>query len=1204
MPQIPQCRWRQPELSVGSQCASLDILGRYKCWLVKDKSPAHVVWKAVSKPIISLLDDQFEHLDAGDSDLTFEMFMVGRKPTSTVPTIIFSCESKTCRQKAMALVQKKSILAAYPGGYMAEYSRLPKPLAQGEDAELLFLPAGVYLNGPLRICGTPVLVSFGPKKSPRKATIGGIICIDETLYGVTAGHAFTQHKASSSSDVSDDEFSFFGGGDPFESSEDEDESVELTSQASMSSGSSQSPSTNDFDFGGRRRKSLTSSLSSGSTQTSAAARGLITQKDPVLESIPERYGTLFAFSDPDERLDWALVKVENPALLRFPRPDEYMANNMRCGNNLIYPNSIAHGSLDADVVVCTGSSGVVQGRLSGVTAYKRAARQRGFQQLSTMVLSMGTFNDGDCGSWVCDLRTGAVYGHIISGHTGTGSAYLVQSEHIFQDMETTLEKSVQLLTRSLAARNAALALWGHIDTDKLLTAGSEAQQVMNSSLPIPGHSIPEPVHAEPMEVVGKPDPNRGRSLKARPAYVEDVDEEGNVISSMRKIASYYEASKPNDLLLRTRSKREDIISDSGYSSGKLTTSRAQSSADQSMNPTVSLIPARAPGRSVKRDRKEHFKKDTKVKQRKSSRPGAQKTQKGERPLSSTQYSTIDVNSSDTSGRHIPSNFGSVPPRPIGNVQPPSIQTSHLRTRDTLPLISQSIPLRTRASPTVASRPVSYYGTGPSGYPSGLPLGTAPTYPPMQAFPVPHTYPAPFSYSYQTPGYYPDQYQQLTQTPITHTAGAQFHDPFSPQSRLLSTRFGPAPTSRDQRSLHNVIDDEYISANEVTDLQNMHIPPRANSAIGTRNFGIPTPPLRRTGSQAEIGDRRPMAPPPPPPPPSGRQWGQYDNSYTQRPQANRRSVSYNIDGPSGLRIEPAASSGTRHRQQSYHGGQMTADVESYDEKIRKAATYQQDMTGAPLAALTIDSMKRRRVHQVPGSQDTRSTKSSADTQSTRSSQNTRSRRSSTSSASSVTSREESGYYKSASTRTRKDKEQDEDVTIKISRGARVTVGGTQIDCNDGGEIVINRLRSVLNEDRAEDRMNYDFPRTESLRRRFDRSTSANEDGKSNLSMRSSNSDETVKGKGKGKGTFDPTASQTTNFSSKDDNQGTDLIFKKNERESKRGIEMAVAEAAARELDERTKKGSKLTGKRCAMCSSGGQDVWVISGRACPVCGTLC
>lgn len=230
-PAMSQCnRWKDSELSLGSPCASLDRLGRYKCWSVKEKSPAHAAWKVVSKAIISLLEDQFEHLDAGDSDLKIEMFMVGRKPVGSIPTILFSCESKTCRQKAMALVQKKAILAAYPAVVMAECARLPKLLARGEQPDLPFLPPGVYSSGPLKACGTPMLISTGSSKPSCRATLGGLVTIDAKLYGITASHAFMDPKEETTIDDTGVDFAFYGADDPFESSDDDDENSEITSQ--------------------------------------------------------------------------------------------------------------------------------------------------------------------------------------------------------------------------------------------------------------------------------------------------------------------------------------------------------------------------------------------------------------------------------------------------------------------------------------------------------------------------------------------------------------------------------------------------------------------------------------------------------------------------------------------------------------------------------------------------------------------------------------------------------------------------------------------------------------------------------------------------------------------------------------------------------------------------------------------------------------
>lgn len=227
---MPPCQLQQPELSIEAQCQSLDVLGVYKCWSLKDNSPAHLVWNKVSKAIITLLEDKIEHLDARDSDLMVEMFMIGRKAKTSRPTVLFSCESKPCHRKAMELVQKKSILACYPGVLMAECSRLPKLLALGDGLEMRILPSGVYLNGPLRSCGTNVLISGKHDKSCRNATVGGIVCVDDNYYGLTCAHAFSETKEKDTSEDPDLEFAFYEPDNPISSFDDEDYYTEITSQ--------------------------------------------------------------------------------------------------------------------------------------------------------------------------------------------------------------------------------------------------------------------------------------------------------------------------------------------------------------------------------------------------------------------------------------------------------------------------------------------------------------------------------------------------------------------------------------------------------------------------------------------------------------------------------------------------------------------------------------------------------------------------------------------------------------------------------------------------------------------------------------------------------------------------------------------------------------------------------------------------------------
>lgn len=214
-----------PEESIGDRCHSLDPLGRYKCWNLKEKSPAHTIWKQVLRPITSLLEDQFQHLDTKGCQIMVEMFMIGKKAKSASPTILVSCERKVSRQVAMELVQRNGILAPYPEIRMAECSKLPRLLAMGDDFKSFDLPEGVYLNEPMPItsCGLSILVVSRDGARPRKATIGGFVCIEGTYYGLTTAHAFadTPPEVTEKEENQDIEFAFYGSSDGDDSSDEE-----------------------------------------------------------------------------------------------------------------------------------------------------------------------------------------------------------------------------------------------------------------------------------------------------------------------------------------------------------------------------------------------------------------------------------------------------------------------------------------------------------------------------------------------------------------------------------------------------------------------------------------------------------------------------------------------------------------------------------------------------------------------------------------------------------------------------------------------------------------------------------------------------------------------------------------------------------------------------------------------------------------------
>jgi hypothetical protein len=66
--------------------------------------------------------------------------------------------------------------------------------------------------------------------------------------------------------------------------------------------------------------------------------------------------------------------------------------------------------------------------------------------------------DGDCGSWVFDKETSDVYGHIVSGYPSTGTAYIVPSVQIFQNIQHRIGKPVELFTHTSNKSRGNLSL--------------------------------------------------------------------------------------------------------------------------------------------------------------------------------------------------------------------------------------------------------------------------------------------------------------------------------------------------------------------------------------------------------------------------------------------------------------------------------------------------------------------------------------------------------------------------------------------------------------------------------------------------------------------------------------------------------------------------------------------------------------------------
>lgn len=178
---------------------------------------------------------------------------------------------------------------------------------------------------------------------------------------------------------------------------------------------------------------------------------------------PVKLGELFVSTEAGDRLDWALVKIRSSLFtLEFTHLQDF--SNVIWGEKLMYPRSIVNATSDVRVLIFTGSEGVVEGSLSGVTSFSLNSNAHKFQSLLTVRRLVGKFcmykpptlifhmltdvADGDCGSWVFNKETGDVYGHVVSGYPSTGTAYIVPSVQIFENIQHRIGKPIELFAHT------------------------------------------------------------------------------------------------------------------------------------------------------------------------------------------------------------------------------------------------------------------------------------------------------------------------------------------------------------------------------------------------------------------------------------------------------------------------------------------------------------------------------------------------------------------------------------------------------------------------------------------------------------------------------------------------------------------------------------------------------------------------------------
>lgn len=907
---MPPTCWPDPGISIGLRCQSLDPLGRYKCWNLREKSPAHHVWKIVSKEITALLDDQFEHLDTRGSEFMVEMFMIGKKPAKASPTILFSCESKSARQRAMELVQKKSLLGDHPGVRMAHCSRLPRPLALIDKLESLHLLEGIYAHEPLGVCTLSILVIDKDYALPRRATIGGFFSINNAYYGLTTAHAFREiEQKAPEQKVAVDidlEFSFYD--ETIDDSSDEDDDLEMTSKGSVSSLSSRSGivSVDAEEFERKEVDSVISRLDSIEYhQAIQQDNESLAPHDSHQSESPVRIGEVYAMSSPDSGLDWALVKIDFDKLLSasmtFDQTNEKASMKQRiCAivNNIL-PNkmSIRHSApeaTDSDVLIRTASySSPKIGTLSAANSWTRKSEGKKFQELLKVRLERGSFADGDCGSWVVDSQSGWVYGHVISGYPESGVAYIVPAWQIITDIEGQLQPRSHV---------GFPLLQMPANTESLFSVKTQGTT---------------PSHAKKMLEIH----TSSKKTSPRPAYVIDADEEGipisgtrrrsNVVSSRSRKEVGEEKSKPTSKQVY---KSEPIKKENG---GKHVSGARRSAGHDKRKPRSDSPPTRkSRPPSIPEEISNRRDSDVKLERRRTSSTKPP-TKPPSRPSSSQELrdrARLGFRQEDAS------DYGIQPSPVIG--PPYAAQPVPLRPR---PFIAQPYP----------NRPVSYHAPY-FNYHSGPPPSAAAYYH-QPLMPVPN-YPPPSAAAYDHQPLIPNSNYPPPSQPTPYVRCATTPQPnYFPQQPLqvrpLSARFdsGPRPSSNStMRDSHAHSQAESYRAVPPSPRRSRNLSSRTNDHVAS--MAQPTYPVSIPAYRNEPQSRIP-----------NRHWD---------------TISYDLGDEAGY-VEIANS---RNRRQTYHPPprspkDKSSKEKTWTEKAREAARYQEDGLG-PTTPLTAEALRRQ------------------------------------------------------------------------------------------------------------------------------------------------------------------------------------------------------------------------------------------------------
>lgn len=312
----------------------------------------------------------------------FEAYMLGSTIEAAQPFIVTVCKARKIADRVSGVIRKMSAIQAYGFSFLTHTADIQ--LFAGGDEALTTFPMPSRIKRSL--FGEAIRISTLPLTPVSRwswATVGGLIQIDNVIYGMTVAHAFMRDHESDSENQEDHE------------DQDDSETDSLISDppndAEMSTSSQKStlPITEPPTFHTRAPKVIyqvtpAEAISTGKLGTlppNALFLGFLSlstyEEDAKWKSI--KVSDPQFLSTPD---DWALIRIYDPRLWSENQLIDSRGKVIRC-------NSVADESTRGDILLASTKHGPLRCYSNGVKTGLFLSEMRSLQEVYQIDVSIG-----------------------------------------------------------------------------------------------------------------------------------------------------------------------------------------------------------------------------------------------------------------------------------------------------------------------------------------------------------------------------------------------------------------------------------------------------------------------------------------------------------------------------------------------------------------------------------------------------------------------------------------------------------------------------------------------------------------------------------------------------------------------------------------------------------------------------------------------